>query len=190
MVITMINSKYKIVEFRGREFKVFDNGEIWSPLFIQKNGKILWPKRKSESTKMKNGKNLGYKSVGFRSNGKVERVSVHRLVAMAFLDDWDESLTVDHIDGDKSNNAASNLRMVSSCMNTRLYHFNNGERFGFSCFNVVSYGERFRASMRFNGVTLHSPLFETRIEAAQAVNGLCIKHNMPIQRFNTPLKAI
>lgn len=38
---------------------------------------------------------------------------IHRLVAQAFLSDWDENLTVDHIDKNPSNNNLTNLRMLT-----------------------------------------------------------------------------
>ena len=47
----------------------------------------------------------------------------HRLVAIAFIEN-DEPLyktMVDHIDGDKSNNCANNLRWLSKSDNTREY---------------------------------------------------------------------
>lgn len=37
--------------------------------------------------------------------------ALHRLVASEFLPDWDPTLQVEHIDGDKTNCAAMNLRM-------------------------------------------------------------------------------
>ena len=47
---------------------------------------------------------------------------VHRLVAEAFIpnDDPETKDTVDHIDGNKSNNEASNLRWLNRAENTRL----------------------------------------------------------------------
>ena len=191
-MMIMENKEYKIIEAFGRELKVYENGEIWSPLFIQTNGKILKSKRKAESTKRAGSVDLGYKSVGFRSGGIVRRVSVHRLVARAWLDDWDESLTVDHIDGNKDNNDASNLRMVTTGLNTRL-HFSRIDKSGvsYNCFNVVEYASgKFRASLRADNRTVYSKMFSSRMEAAQSANSLCIKHSLPIGRFNTPLKCI
>ena len=54
-----------------------------------------------------------------RDSGKKHTFALHRIVARAFLDDWDETLTVDHIDGDPHNNRASNLRMLSHADNIR-----------------------------------------------------------------------
>ena len=46
-------------------------------------------------------------------------VRVHRLVALAFIPNPDSLRTVNHIDGDKANNAASNLEWASHQRNQR-----------------------------------------------------------------------
>lgn len=47
-------------------------------------------------------------------NNKIKRLSVHRIVAMVFLEDYNEKLQVNHIDGNKENNSSNNLEMVTS----------------------------------------------------------------------------
>ena len=47
--------------------------------------------------------------------------TVHRLVAMAFLPDWDESLQVNHKDGIRDHNYISNLEMATTQQNTAHY---------------------------------------------------------------------
>ncbi|WP_165020898.1 NUMOD4 motif-containing HNH endonuclease [Dysgonomonas sp. ZJ279] len=49
---------------------------------------------------------LSKKSVGYK-------FLVHRLVAQAFLKDWDSKLEVNHMDGNKHNNNATNLEMCT-----------------------------------------------------------------------------
>ena len=67
----------------------------------------------------------GYYSVGLYKDNKSKNHRVQRLVACAFLADYDEDLQVDHIDEDKSNNSVSNLRMVSNMDNSMAYYINN-----------------------------------------------------------------
>lgn len=54
-----------------------------------------------------------YDCVRLYKNGSRKKFSVHRLVAEYFLPDWDPNLEVNHIDGNRYNNAASNLRMIT-----------------------------------------------------------------------------
>ena len=53
------------------------------------------------------------------SNGKMKRCSVHRLVAMAFVDGYEEGLHVDHLNGNTFDNRAENLEWVTQEENNR-----------------------------------------------------------------------
>lgn len=50
---------------------------------------------------------------------KGQRISVHRLVALAFVSGYQEGLVVDHINGDKTDNRAVNLQWLTSGENAR-----------------------------------------------------------------------
>lgn len=52
---------------------------------------------------------------------KTQKVSVHRLVAMVFVENPNNYTEVDHIDRNPSNNKASNLRWVNHTENMRNY---------------------------------------------------------------------
>ena len=58
----------------------------------------------------------GYKRVSLSKNGIVKTISVHRLVAITFVE-GDSKLTVNHKDGNKLNNHFSNLEWLSSRQN-------------------------------------------------------------------------
>lgn len=62
--------------------------------------------------------NHGYWCVKIRRKEKLVRYSVHRLVALAHIP-GDPSLTVNHKDGDKLNNALDNLEWISHSANVR-----------------------------------------------------------------------
>jgi hypothetical protein len=57
--------------------------------------------------------------VRVKYNGRIKRLSVHRLVALAFLGkpESTEELVVDHLDRDKQNNQADNLQWISRVWN-------------------------------------------------------------------------
>lgn len=60
----------------------------------------------------------GYLKVALRGDGGPKQVLVHRLLAQAFLPEWDPDLVVDHLDGNKLNNSIENLEMCTSGENT------------------------------------------------------------------------
>lgn len=68
----------------------------------------------------------GYLRADIRRNGKRETILIHRLVASAFVenDNPKEKDTVDHIDGNKNNNASDNLRWLSRSANVKAYFAN------------------------------------------------------------------
>lgn len=63
--------------------------------------------------------NNGYKCVTLSINGVKKKYLSHRLIAFTFLTGHFDSATVDHLDGNKQNNAASNLEWVTLSENTR-----------------------------------------------------------------------
>lgn len=61
--------------------------------------------------------NSGYLVVDLMVNGQRLKKLVHRLIAETFIDNYDEELDVNHIDCDKTNNAASNLECITRAEN-------------------------------------------------------------------------
>ena len=95
--------KYRII--------VYETGEIRGV-----RGKILKP--------LKYGKKnyspyFGVDVKNYSLNKRIKTYPVHRLVAEAYLPNWDENLQVNHIDGDKSNNHYLNLEMCTQSENMR-----------------------------------------------------------------------
>jgi hypothetical protein len=78
------------------------------------------------STKLMSGKLLkprycknGYYYVCLQGFGIPKNITVHSLVANAFLGDRPNGFDVNHIDGDKSNNSFTNLEYCSRIQNIR-----------------------------------------------------------------------
>ncbi len=65
--------------------------------------------------------NTGYQRVGLSKPGgkNTNYVIVHRLVALAFCPGYQDGYTVNHVDGDKLNNVATNLEWVNHKNNIR-----------------------------------------------------------------------
>ena len=63
--------------------------------------------------------NCGYYKVQLYKNGKAKMMYVHRLVATAFIPNPEEKPQINHIDGNKANNASFNLEWASCSENQR-----------------------------------------------------------------------
>ena len=71
--------------------------------------------------------NHGYLSTAFHKDGKSHSKLIHRVVAEAYLPNPDNLPTVNHKDGDKTNNNVSNLEWCSYADNN-LHAIENGLR--------------------------------------------------------------
>lgn len=91
----MIVAMAKIKRFPNYEF--FETGEVVS--LLKREPRILKPIRA--------GQYVGLSLL--RDDGLIERVYVHRVICEAFNGPCPDGLQCRHIDGDKTNNAASNL---------------------------------------------------------------------------------
>lgn len=72
---------------------------------------------------MKQQDDYGYKVVSLAKNGKYKKHRVHRLVAIAFVENIDNKPHVNHLDEDRTNNNSDNLEWV-----TPLENANYGNR--------------------------------------------------------------
>jgi hypothetical protein len=111
--------------------------------------------------------NHGYQVVNLRSNQSAKTFCVHRIVAHEFVDNHDDKQYVDHIDRNKMNNLASNLRWVTSSennMNRAKDKRASGSRFKGVHWNVEK--KRWRAQIGRK----HIGYYDTEEEAAIAYN--------------------
>lgn len=95
-------------------YLVTDTGEIISTerRWKKRTGKLYVVSRRHT---IQQGKFwTGYKKVSITNeNGKRDTLSVHRLVAKAFIPNPENKPQVNHIDGNKENNVVSNLEWVT-----------------------------------------------------------------------------
>lgn len=83
---------------------------------VSNTGKV----RKADGKEMAGNLNsYGYRVVSLTRNGKKKDKKVHRLVAMAFIDQVPGKDFVNHKDGNKTNNAVWNLEWVTRGENNR-----------------------------------------------------------------------
>lgn len=85
---------------------------------ITSNGKV-YSYKSGHRQQLKFSHKNGYRVVGLTVHGKTEDHYVHRLVATTFIKNPESYSTVNHIDGDKSNNDVSNLEWCTHKQNMR-----------------------------------------------------------------------
>ena len=157
----MINSRQKGARY---------SGEVWKPVIgyegryeVSNFGRVKsLPncRRKTEHIMAQDINSVhGYVQVHLSKNGKAKSERVHRLVMEAFTDyrskGYVQYQEIDHIDGDKTNNALSNLQIVSHTENMRRAHYVHGIRYaGTKCIDLDT-----------------KEVFETYQDAARAVGG-------------------
>ncbi len=112
-----------VVGYEGL-YQVSNLGRVKSLNHVRKNGK--------SGEYMQRGKILQnltscckYYQVGLSKNGRVKLLTVHRLVAEAFIHNPDNKPQVNHIDGNKLNNCIDNLEWCTRSEN-QLRAWKNG----------------------------------------------------------------
>lgn len=104
------------------------------------------------------------------------RIAVHRIVAVlvGLLDDTDDELEVDHIDGVRSNNSPENLRVV-----THRQNHNNGptHRAGRLCGARPS-GPKWVSRIQVDGKRVHLGTYDTELGAHEAYLAYRKQHNL------------
>jgi hypothetical protein len=115
----------KEVESKGMRWLVGSDGTIRTPSHEStytrtRDGKqqVFTAKFKERSLAPCLTKN-GYLEVSAKKNGKRVKELVHRLVGIAFVPGFAPGLTINHIDGCKTNNQVENLEWVSLARNTQ-----------------------------------------------------------------------
>ena len=107
-----------------KEFKILENYPDYK---IYRNGDIVSTKRKSDRLITGKSDKDGYREYHLRDkNGKSVYVRGHRLVAMAWIENPDSLEVVNHKDGNKTNNEASNLEWCTVKYNTQHAYDNLG----------------------------------------------------------------
>ena len=93
-----------IVDEKETNYSISETGEVKNDV----SGRLLNPSIQQ-----------GYCHVGLTIDGKIRRFRVHRLVAIAFIENPENKPYVNHIDGCRSNNSVENLEWCTPAENTQ-----------------------------------------------------------------------
>jgi len=156
-MFSLLNDNEMFLDVVGYEglYSISNYGRVWSHLG---RGRFLKPSPNSD----------GYLQCSLYSDGiRACGVKIHTLVGNAFVGKRENGLTFDHIDRNRQNNEASNLRLATrhqQNVNQNVRHDNKlreknifmVEMNGYSFYQIkmVRYGTRYRKYLREKNYTL------------------------------------
>ena len=120
------------------KYQVSNLGNVKS--FQSKNEKVL---------KTTINKKTGYVCLHLKDdNGMSKNITIHRLVAKAFIDNPENKKEVDHIDGNKTNNNINNLRWSTHSENNRNKPTQKNNNSGYSGITYMKSLKKWRVRIK------------------------------------------
>ena len=94
----------------------------------------------------------------------------HRLAWFYFYGQWPpiEAYQIDHIDGNKLNNAIKNLRAVSNAKNTRNHKLYSHNTSGVSGVSFAEANNKWKATIKYNSKNIHLGYYAKFEDAVKA----------------------
>jgi hypothetical protein len=110
----------------------------------------------------------GYYKVNLCKNGKKKTITVHRLVASAFIANPNKKPYVDHKNNDKFNNNITNLRWVTNEENQQNRTLNENNTSGVKGVIFHKKAKKWMAYIRIDKILIHLGYFELLEDAKKA----------------------
>ena len=132
-------------------------------------------RNKKGQNKKKCLSNSNYLFIDLWKNNTRIHFYIHRLVALAFIDNPENKPEVDHKDRNRENNNVNNLRWVTSCenkINKDLKPNKSGEKY----IKITAYGN-YRIQIQRNKKIIIDKTFKTLDEAIKARNDFLENNN-------------
>jgi len=116
-----------------RDYRIIEN---YPDYVISNYGKVYSLKRgKVREMKQQTGDN-GYLQVGLCKDGIQKTSRIHALVGNHFIGKRQGEMTFDHIDRDKNNNRADNLRLATKSEQQQNTGVSKNNKLGVKCINI------------------------------------------------------
>ena len=98
----MVEIKRIVIDNKDTDYLIYSDGRVYS----EKTNRFLKPRNCA-----------GYLRVAIYTNDRIYQMSIHRLVATAFIENPKNKPEVNHKDGNKTNNSVQNLEWVTTSEN-------------------------------------------------------------------------
>ncbi len=112
--------------------------------------------------------NNGYYRVGITNNNRCALIRVHRLVALAFIENVENKQNVDHIDNNITNNSVNNLRWVNQKENIQNSSISKSNTSGSKGVSLHKGSNKWSAYIHIDGIKIHLGLFVDKQDAINA----------------------
>lgn len=110
----------------------------------------------------------GYYIVSLCKENKRTNCRIHKLVANAFLPNFENKKCIDHIDNNPSNNNIDNLRWATNSENSQNTKISSKNTSGIKGVDWYKKLNKWRAQITIDGKTKHLGYYETLEEAKKA----------------------
>lgn len=161
--------KWKDVKGYEGLYQVSNLGRVKSLPKKLWNGRGYYTRKEKILKQLKSQSGNGYYFVQLYKNKKGKPTSVHKLVAIAFLNHEPNGyeLVVDHIDNDKFNNKADNLQLITARQNSSKDSRGTSKYVGVTWH---SRDKRWQSSIKIDGRSVYLGSFKCELKAAEAYN--------------------
>tara|TARA_R110000744_G_scaffold120181_4_gene223960 strand:- start:1310 stop:1855 length:546 start_codon:yes stop_codon:yes gene_type:complete len=149
----VLNQSMEIIDFPN--YRIFKDGRVYS----MKTNRFL----KSQTN------NCGYIHVGLCNDGKQKTFSIHRLLAIHYIENPDNKSEVDHINRDNRDNRIENLRWVSRSENNQNKDKQINNKSGHKNISYRKHRDTWKYEKVINGKKVVK-IFDSKIDA------LCYKY--------------
>jgi hypothetical protein len=138
----------------------------------------VWSVKKRRFLSKDNLESSGYNQVDLWKGGARKPMKVHRIVATLFVPNEDpvNRKDVDHINNDRRDNRASNLRWATREENMRNGTSHKGSTSKFLGVSWYDASKKWQAYIRVNGTNMYLGRFTCEHEAAHAYNAAALKY--------------